>query len=355
MLRLFVLRLLETYFRHRWLYLIPLVLMLVAALVSLVVLPPKYTVSSRLLVEKDTLLSSLTSTDTTGGTAFRTPAQVTSDELTELLATEAFVRSAIQRTDLQARMGGSQKDIDNTIDLFRKAITMRPLGDKLVEIDGVDQDAHLAQQMVAATLEAYIQWQINKNYQESVVAQQFFANLIKPYQEDLRQARAVMASYLDSHPEPRSGSRPTAETLEIERLKADVDRAEARVTNTMQNEESARLALVKAESLTRQTYAVIDPPVVPAPGLQLRRVALNLAIFLGAGLALSLLAVVFGALLDRTLRFPLDVRHSLGLPVLALVPPVAAASRRPPASELASTTDRERSARRAAEAQPQLR
>jgi capsular polysaccharide biosynthesis protein len=327
MLRLFVLRLLETYFRHRWLYLMPITLMLAAALVSLVVLPPKYTASSRLLVEKETLLAALTSSENNGPT-WRTPAQMTTDELAELISTEAFVQAVIQRTDLQARMSGSQRDIARTIDTFRKAMTMRSLGDKLVEISAADEDPRLAQQMVSATLDAFIQWQINKNYQESVVAQQFFANVIKPYQQELQQARAMLASYLEAHPEPARGVRPTEEAIEIDRLKADVNRAELRVTNAMQNEESARLALVKAESLTRQTYVVIDSPQVPENRIQWRRLALNFTIFLGAGVALSAMAIVIGTLFDRSLRFPIDVSHSLGLPLLALVPAVPPASRR---------------------------
>ncbi len=327
MLRLAITRLFETYFRHPLLYLMPIALMLALAAAFAIIMPPKHESLGRLLIEKDTVLAALTASPN-AAPVWRTPADVTASELNQLLVTEAFARAVIAKTPLQAGMSGTRRQQEQMLDNFRKAVSVRMLGDKVVEVSAKDESPETAQQIAAATLETYIQWQINKNYQESTVAQQFFANVIKPYQDDLQRARDALAGYLEANPAPRSGDRPAAEQVRIAQLQADIDRAEERVTSAMKNEESARLSVAKAESLTRQTYVVIDAPEVPEDRVQWGKIARNSAIFVAAGIALSLAALALATLLDRTLRFPIDVRHATGLPTLAVVP--AAGGRRTP-------------------------
>lgn len=318
MVKLILLRLMESYFRHRWLYLVPTVLLLGVGIAIAFLVPPDYESPGTMMVEKESLLASLTSSGASAA-IYVTPAQLTADELNELLATDAFVRSAIQKTALEANMSGDQQTIRDTFDEYRNSLMVTPLGSKLIEFRGTHADSQLAQQIAASAIESYIQWQINKDYQQSVVAQSFFANLITPYQEDLQRARDEMRNYLESYPEPLRGQRPPEEQMEIARLQAEIDQAEQRVTETLKNEESARLALAKSESLTRQTYVVIDTPVVPETSFSLRRALLTVIIFGVMGFFLSLAGIIFGALTDRTLRYPVDVKQALGLPVLATV------------------------------------
>lgn len=318
MLRLILLRLLESYFRHRWLYLAPAALMLAAGIAFAFLAPTRHTATGTLLIEKQSLLATLTSNGQ-GASYWRTPAEITAGELRELLATDAFVRSAIQKTSWEPLMHGSPREVRDALTAFRRSITVTALGEKLVAISARDGNAQVAQQMAASVMDSYIQWQINKEFQESVVAQNFFANLIGPYQEDLQRARDNLRTYLETYPEPLRGSRPPEERMEIARLESEIRRAEERVSETLKNEESARLALAKAESITRQTYMVIDAPTPPIETFSLRRTALLIGIFAGVGVGLSLAGVVTGALLDRTLRFPVDVRHALHLPLLATV------------------------------------
>src|ERR1041384_1953872 len=151
MVRLILLRILESFFRHRWLYCIPPILMAGAAALFLTFKPPVYNVSGRLFVENDTLLASLTASNQ-NGTMWRTPAQVTVSEINELIATQAFVRSAIQQSDLEAQMSGGLEAMDAAFITFRESITVRDLGDKLVVIEVENKDPRLAQQLVVSTM-----------------------------------------------------------------------------------------------------------------------------------------------------------------------------------------------------------
>ncbi len=86
-------------------------------------------------------------------------------------------------------------------------------------------------------------------------------------------------------------------------------------------DESARLAASQAEVNARQSFYVVDAPTVPTePTTSLRKSALRASVFVLVGLIFSIIMVIGGALLDRTLTLPLDVQLDLGLPVMAVIP-----------------------------------
>jgi capsular polysaccharide biosynthesis protein len=325
MMRIVLLKLIESFFQRFWLLLLPVLAMLSAGGGWIAISPSEYTSSGTLYVEKDSLLADLTSTSI-DGSWWVTSAQMTINEINELMSTRSFVRSAIQRTNLEAYMSGSPAEIDTTIQAFRDMLWMRTMGDKVVSINATSEDPQLAQQVVNATLESYIQWKLNTDYQESVVAQSFFVNLIKPYEEDLERARNELMLFVEYYPEPVRGERPWEELMELQRLQANLERAEERVNETLRSEESARLALIQSEAVTRQAYTVIDTPDLPLePNASLTDMAKNLLVFVAIGVVMSLGILVLNTLLDSSFRFAIDVRHSLSLPVLAVVP-VAASS-----------------------------
>ena len=320
MVRIVLLRFMESYFRHRWLYLLPLVLALAAGAAFIFSEPVSYVATGRLYVEKDSLLAALTSSNS-GGSLWVTAAQATTNEINELIGSRAFTRSVIQKTDLEQNMADSPEVVDRTFTYFRDALSVQPRGDKLIEISVTSEDPKLAQQMVLAVMEAYVQWKMNNDFQESTAAQSFFQAQIQPYKDAVDAARGELIDYLNANPQPIRGDRSPEALMEIARLETTVKNAEDRLTAAQANEESARLAQVKSESVTRQTYLVIDQPQMPTQtATSIKKVLQNLAIFLAVGLFLMFAGIAAGALLDRSLRFTVDVRYGLSLPVLAMVP-----------------------------------
>jgi uncharacterized protein involved in exopolysaccharide biosynthesis len=320
MLRLVLLRLLESYFRHRWLNLVPMLLMGALAVVFTLRAPQTYISGGVLFVQNDSLLSTLVPIGDSGW-SWSTPAQVTANEIGELLRTEAFVRFAIQRTDLEAQMQGGPEAVERTIWEFREAVSLNVIGEKLVGFGASHEDPEIAHQIATATIDAYTEWKLNSERQESQVAQAFFAEQLGPYQEDLDQARAELQAYLAEHPAPVRGERPEQEQTEIARLQAIVADASQQVKDTLAKEQEARLALSKAESNANQAYSVIDAPKVPTdPSGSLKDLVMQSAIFVILGIGLSGACVVGGMLLDRSFRLLIDVQHGLALPVLATIP-----------------------------------
>lgn len=320
MVRIVVLRLLESYFRHRWLYLAPIIITLVAGVVYVASTPPSYSARGRLYVSQQNLLADLTSSNTSGSW-WSSAAQATVTEINELIGTQAFIRSVIKKTDLEQQMADGPVAVDETITYARKILSVQSVGDKLVEISATGEDPTVVYQIVVSTMDAYVQWKINSGYQESIAASTFFDNLIKPYQDAVDQTRNDLVTYLTDHPQPVRGDRPPEEQMELARLQALVKQAEDRLSSAQNNSESARLSQAKSESVTKQTYMVLDQPQVPQDAkVSIRAIATSLAIFFAVGFFLSAAGVVGGSLLDHSLRFPIDVRHGLSLPVLAMVP-----------------------------------
>lgn len=204
MVRLVLLRLFESYFRHRWLHLLPILLMSVAAGVYLIIMPPTYEVSGTLYIQNGNLLSSLTDIQK-DGFSYVTPAQATMGELYQLLNAKAFLRAIIQKTDMEAKMGQDEETIAETIEEAKDAIWLQELGNNLVMVKAQHEMPRIAQQLADGAIETYIQWKINLNREESVAAETFFTDLIKTYQAEVDPARQALDSYLRSHPKPLQG------------------------------------------------------------------------------------------------------------------------------------------------------
>ncbi len=320
MLRLVLLRLLESYFRHRFLILLPIVVMAGVFAASFSGGKPNYISRGAIYVEKQSLLTSLTALRQ-DGISWVTPAQETVNEFKELMQTDAFIRAIIQHTDLEKDMSQGPADIDALFDAVRELIWAQTLGDNLVLVGAANEDAAVAEQLADGLAEAYMAWKITNEQQSSAVAQQFFTQLIVTYQAALDLARDELQTFLVDHPDPVRGDRPSTEQLEIARLQAAVDDAARRLQSAMEKEENARLTLTKAESDTRQKYLVVDAPAMPLQSeVSQKSKLMQGVIFIVIGAVLSVVAVVGGALLDRSLRFPIDARNGLSLPVIAAVP-----------------------------------
>ncbi|MEP7187977.1 MAG: lipopolysaccharide biosynthesis protein [Roseiflexaceae bacterium] len=323
MARLFILRLFDSYFRHRWLNLLPLVLMLAMAGAYFQLAEPQYVSRGRLYVQKSSLLPSLTQIRV-DGISYQSPTQIAVSEVNELVLTEAFIRSVIQKTDLEASMADGPDAVQKIIDRLRTELSVTAVGDSIIEITVKNNDPKLAQQLAAAVIESYSLWKLNGDRQESAVAQAFFAGVIPGYQEDLQKVRDQLETFLKQHPVQLRGERPAEEQVEIDRLQSAVASSAKRVENALEKEESARLSQTQAESSVRQDYLLIDAPTVPTkPETSLKERVTGPAIFAIIGLLLTLGGIIGGALLDRSFRFPLDVHSNLNLPVLALVPDVS--------------------------------
>lgn len=320
MFRLVILRFLESYFRHRWLYLMPILIMIIASGLYFYRLKPMYMAKGVISVQGESLLAKLSSIEG-ADFSWTTPSAATVKEIYELNQTDSFARAVIQKTDLEARMSGGEAEVEETLEQVRSSLWASSLGDTQLAIVAKHEQPSVAYQLVNSVIETYVQWKINADLTDSLAASKFFSGLSEKYKVDVDSARAELYNFMIAHPMPIKGERPDIEELEINRLQSKLDQAITRYSKALDNVESAQLASAQAESNMRQSYMVIDSPKVPdKPEISRKQIALQLAVFIVVGLLLSGIGVTGAALLDRSFRFPIDIWHGLNLPVLTQVP-----------------------------------
>ena len=323
MSKIVILRLLDTYFRHRWLYLIPIGLMAVAAGFHIYNQQHLYMTGGIIFAEKSSLLSSLTAVDPEGF-SWRTPAQETTGQISDLIRTDAFIRAVIKETDLEAEMGKGSSTVDDLIREIRRSIFIYAVGNNGVQIYATYGDPRIAYQLAQATINTFILWNINLDRTDSGTAEVFFQDLIRGYQADVFAAQDALRSYLETHPNPASGDRTDIELFEIQTLQANLDSASARLARAAEKAEDARLAGVQIEGNIRQKYTVVDAPDIPnKSSASKRKMAKDAAMFLAAGMLLSGIAVVGATVFDQSIRTPMEVSQVLSLPVLATLSDVS--------------------------------
>ncbi len=326
MYRTITLRILESFYRHRWLNLLPLIIMIVALGGYLATKKADYVSQGVVYINTPSLVKALDiNSNTTNANLWSSPAQLTSDEINELMKTDAFVRAIIQKTDLEEAMTEGPVAVNQLFVSVREKMSIMILGNNQTAITASDEDSKIAYQLVNSLIENYIQWKINSQKTDSQTTLDFYSNLIGEYLTELNSAREDLRAYVGAHPEPIQGDRPYLEQFEIDRLNKQVSLTQDRYTNALGNEESAKLALSQIELNARQTYITIDAPEVAVmPTMSLKSLALTGGVFVVIGVLLSAGLIVAGLLIDKTLRFSLDVTQQLGLPVLATIPDTTA-------------------------------
>src|SRR5579859_2715799 len=262
MTRSFVIRLLESFFRHRWLNLLPTILLVGAGIGYVFLKPREYTTQGLIYVPGTTYLATLTNLTTDPGSPWVTPAVGTTNEIKELLQTDTFIRSVVQKTDLAPRLTGTPVAVRQLIIDVRSAVWATAQGDNQVLVGSLYKNPVVAYQIASATIENYTQWRIDANLAQSSAAETFFTDLVQQYSAEVDTARQALNQYVLQHPAPLIENRPDNEQIEIDRLKSDLDQAQTRYTTALGKQEDARLAASQTTVNTRQSLYVVDAPTI---------------------------------------------------------------------------------------------
>lgn len=316
------LRFLDSYFRHRWLNLFPILLMAIAAVINFALSERLYISTGVLVVQQRSLLASITSV-TNEGFSWNTPAQDTSSEIYDLMQSNSFVLAAINATDKRASLTEPDADITTIISEMRKHMWVVAVGTYQVSINAADADPEIARQMAQAIIDKYLQWKSNTSHLDSAAAVDFLAGKVNDKVAKHQEAQDALMQYLITHPDPIDGSRPESEQLIIENLRSNLSFAGTQMGEAIQKKENAEIAYAQVDADVRQKYFLIDAPVVPEKvALSKRQIATKFGTFLLAGLILSIFLVIGSMVWSQALWFPADARNWLSLPVLAELPDI---------------------------------
>ena len=329
MSRSLMLRLLESFFRRWWLYLVPVVLLGLLGFMSVSGTKKKFQSSGTFNVESSTILSNL-SGDSSQTNGFDTPAGATSKRINATLGTDQFIKDVATR----AGIAGALANGTITPGWIRSSLSSTTNGSNLVRVVAVNEDPQVAQRLAAATIDAFIQSTVDSAAGQSTAAAAFFDGLIKTYQTDVDTAQAALDDYVTAHPAPAIGTRPEDESAEITRLTADLNDARTNYNTTVGKRQDAQLSVEQAKADIGERMRLIDAPQVPvAPQARLKSMVMGFGTFLAAGIVLSIATVVIATLMNHSVQTAADVKDRLGARVLAVVPD--ASGKRPPKAKAA--------------------
>lgn len=313
-----VLRLLDTFFRHFWLYLLPVVALGAVGVWAATSTQNSYQSFGTMRIETNALVGELTGIQSDPGFGWLTPAAATAEAFNALLRTETFV-------DDVASAAGLEEAIENgtiTTAEIRGSLAIYPDGARLVKVQASNRQPDVTYRLANAAMAAYISAVVENEASDSRVAVEFLQQKLPDYRAAVAAAEEAFRTWLAEHPPPEDGSeRPEDELVEVGRLQGAIDGRQLRLTEAQQNIEQAELAVEQSSAEVQQRLQVIDPPQEPtAPQPKMKKAVMTVAMALVVGCFLAVAGVVIGTILDRTIRFPGDVKERLGVRMLAVVP-----------------------------------
>jgi uncharacterized protein involved in exopolysaccharide biosynthesis len=337
-----MLRLVETFFRHRLLLLGPVALVMLATAGWVVVQAPTYDASVRLWVERQTLVPDPNSNP------YLTPAQEQSGVLAELISTRYFAVKVGKRSTLADSIraaasqgqGGLRTHLLRAVGLAGPAVPLSdsqvddqvatiilsrtlviPTGPEIITVTFRGATPEMAALVAQAIVDQFMDETLTNQRVQADAAVAFYSSQVKQSQADVSGSDKAVDDYLLANPGQRGANAiPDARMLQ---LKRDDDAAHQRLQAVQDKLDQARLNRVALDQSGVNGLRVLDPALRPPSPSSIKRVALEAA---GVGLVLALLIVVVGVLvltwMDSTIRRPQEVEDILDLRPVGSVPRV---------------------------------
>ena len=313
-----VIRLLETFFRRWYFYLVPFVAIFGLGLSSVASTPTEFKSEGVITTQNASLLSELTDVGTGTPFSFETAATLTSRKIASLMGTDAFARKVAEGAGVSTALESGAI----TLGAIRFAISTYPVGDDLLAVSATTIEPELSRRLVQSTIDTYIDEVIQVELTQAQTAETVLKSRLDRRQADLDEANGNLAQFVRDNPEPAlGGDRPFDEQVTMDQLAAAVERADTQFTETLTQYEAAQLVTEQTRAEVDQRIRVVDPPQSPLFAEPQRRATiLKMALFtvLGALVSIALIAVVTA--LDHTVRREVDIEAQAGLAVVATVP-----------------------------------
>jgi hypothetical protein len=264
----------------------------------------EYTSTGSIFVDYQSLVTVQSGVQDGGFFSYLTPAQFTSQELNGLVGTDVFMESALELAGVDLATDPTVRE--GQIKELRNAVTSYAQSESLVTVVVTTSDPELSSRLAKAIADEFVQFQIQIDIAESGASEEFFAELVESYREDLTQAQADVDTALRGvgNLEELTPERQA----EIKRLQDSELLAENRFLAAVDDLEASRLATLQSETDVRQSYSVVDPPqAATEPNASLVDDIIVLSIFAVVGLLLALMGPIVSAMLNRSVLFPEDV------------------------------------------------
>lgn len=313
-------RYIATFYRHWWLYLPILILLLSGAAVgtnALVHKGAKYQSTTRIWVSEPPLQQALGQAATASQL---TPAQARNDMLYQLIQTDSFMRTVVKGTPMEQELNG---DVDHDEPLLmqaREGIVVQVIGANTVLISYKGESPEIAQTVLQNIVNQFRTWLLDSSQEQASAEKTYYQQQASSYQDQVKQAQQDLDNFTAQHP----GIKPDDITAQaqLQRLQSDLQSAQ-------QAYSTAQAKLMEAEVVNNlsngssdgSTFRTLDAPTKPGKPESLLKKAVKYA---GMGVAGSfafvLATIVVLTWTDKSVRTSEEVSVGNQMPVLAVVP-----------------------------------
>ncbi len=335
-----MLRLLETFFRHKLLLLAPVGIVLVATIGWVAIQPPTYDASVRIWTEKQTLVPNPNSNP------YLTAAQEQSGVLTELVSTKYFDVKVGKRSKLtdagrgqkQHSQGGIRTRLARLVGLapppgnptdtqvedavysaVASSTLVVPSGSEIITVTYTAGSPEMAALVAQAIVDQFMDEALTNQRVQADAAVAVYSRQIKQSQAELSVSDKALDDYLLANPSQRATNAvPDARMLQLRR---DDDAAHDRQQAIQDKLDQARLNRVALDQTGVSGIRVLDRAEEPSNASSFRRVALAAS---GVAFILAVLILVVGVLVltwsVSTIRRPQEVEALLALRPVGSLP-----------------------------------
>jgi len=320
-----MLRYLETFFRNKWIISIPGLILMLSGAGLIRYVPREYHAGARVWTERSVYLAAPGSDN-----QWVTPASIQSGRFHELISSDTFSRAVVDRTLLDATATETEKQW--LADNIKGSLHVYAMGEHSVIVNFTTQDPQLAVDVVNIAIEEYNRVTAESGNAQALAAIRFYQDKVKEYEEVvLPRSGGAVKEYLENHPELRRAAQEGGmndPAFSLLQQQASLDRAQ--YERYQQRLDEVMVQASAARYQQEVAFRVMDPPTLEAGGGMPSKK--QMLMFSGAGLALcigyALLFVFVGTEIDRTFRYPGDVRRWLNVPVLDVIPDYAPKSQK---------------------------
>lgn len=355
-------RYLETLFRHKSLFLIPVLAVPFIALVAFLYAGKEYVVQASMWVEPSPIADPLTSSR-------RNPNEIESQAMKEWLATDSFrkevmervgLTEAIQRgewpvpTRLQEEVRESGLDqlpgvrsvlkgfrlvgpsstpqaMDAGVKMVGESIRISPEGNNLLWVRYVGKEPQLGTRILEESIALFNAKTLELRTAQAKLAIDFYAHQLQTQEQRAGEAANALQRFLELHPNPVPGQqRPAAEEAELESLRRQYTLEQTLYESTLRKLEQVSQTGEAAIAGRDQGFRMVDRPSQPeSTGVTKRSIVMMIAFGLVLGTAIGLTPVLVLTWLDNTARTREDIEKVISTPLIAQVPVIATAIGQP--------------------------
>lgn len=255
-----------------------------------------------------------------------TPAETQVTALTELLQTRAFVLTAAKATHLADTLNVSnsvrsdpQQLDDALFDEVSRNVKVAAQGYNLYIISYQNNDSHMAQQVVAAVVNAYGLQSVGFSTFEGQRLLEAYQTQLKLAQQNLKNATNAETTYIQHH--PNLSHADLLNDPQYIPLHDQTQQEQTRVQSIQTNIDTVNQQLTTQGTGADSFYKIVDQPAAAINPVSRVKILLTAG---GIGLGIAVIACgLYIALLvrrDRTIRNPVDLKKIAALPIVMQVP-----------------------------------